>query len=94
VIAYIARLYVNLIEPGLMILAAIIGLAFIFYLFILIRGGDPKKSLPGQVVNLTFISTMKMLKFIGQASLKFLTVLLKTTVLIFATMRDFFKSKI
>jgi len=72
----------------------IIALAFIIYLFTIVRGGDTKNSLAGDVVRGTFTSIMKTLKFIGVAITKIFKVLLKTTVLIFATMRDFFKSKI
>lgn len=93
-ITYLARFYVNILEPGFYILAAIVGIAFVFYLFTIIRGGDPKSGLAGKVINITFVSIKKLLTFIGIAAVKTLTLLLKTIKLIIATMRDFFKSKI
>lgn len=93
-ITYLAQLYVNIIEPGMMILAIIIVVAFVLFLFNLLRGSAEKNDFITNVVNFVVKTIMKTIRLAGVTLLKSLKVLLTTTSLIFATVRDFLTSKI
>lgn len=90
----IAEIYVNFVEPAAKVLLVVFAIAFVLYVFNLLRGGDKKNDLVTAVVNGTVKLVVKTVQLIGKAILHSLKMLLKTTSLIFATLRDFFTSKI
>ena len=90
----LAEIYVHFLEPALKVLAVIIAVALVLYLFNLLRGGDSKGGIASYVVNATFKTIAKSIKLIGVGIAKSAKMLLKITSLILATLRDFFTSKI
>lgn len=93
-IASLARLYVNVLEPAFYIFLVIAVLAFLLYGFNLLRGGDKKNDFITGVVNIIVKSTWKSIQLIGVSLAKFLKLLLNTIRLLIATVRDFLTSKI
>ncbi|RYG62144.1 MAG: hypothetical protein EON60_00945 [Alphaproteobacteria bacterium] len=90
----IARLYVNVLEPGFYILLVILLAVFVLYVINLLRGGGAKDDILSNVVNGTIKMIVKSVHLIGKALLAGCKMLLKTISLIFATVRDFLKSEI
>ena len=93
-IATIARLYVNVLEPAFKIFLVIAIVAFLLYGFNLLRGGDKKNDLVSGVVNIIVKSTWKSIHLTGRGVLGFFRMLLKTIRVLMATVRDFLTSKI
>ncbi len=93
-IPYLAQLYVNVLEPAFTILCFVIALAFVIYIFNLLRGAGDKNGFITNVVNFVVKTFVKTIQLTGVGVLKSLKVLLTTTSLIFATVRDFLTSKI
>ena len=90
----LANLYVNVLEPALKVLLVVFAVAFVLYLFNLLRGGDKKNDLITAVVNGVVKITVKTVQLIGKSILGGFKLLLKTSRVIFATLRDFLTSKI
>ena len=93
-IHYLAQLYVNFLEPAFKVLAVIVVVAFVLYLFNLLRGKDMKGDFVSTIVNFIVKAIMKTIQLTGKLLLKSLKVLLETISLIIATVRDFLTSKI
>jgi hypothetical protein len=93
-IAYIAQLYVNVLEPAFKVLLIAAIIAFLLYGFNLLRGGDKKNDLVNGVVNLIVKISLKTIQLIGKGILGFFKMLLKTIRVLMATVRDFLTSKI
>lgn len=90
----IAVLYVSVIEPGLKILLVVILIAFGLYVFNFLRGGESKGNLISGLVNIIVKSIIKTVQLAGKALLGSIKLLLNTSRVIFATVRDFLKSEI
>ncbi len=90
----IAIFYVNVIEPTLQVLAVVAVVIGVLYLLNLLRGGDRKNDLITLVVNEFFKMIYKTIVLSGKAVVAVAGMLLKTSRVIFATLRDFFKSEI
>ncbi|PZP40005.1 MAG: hypothetical protein DI585_02315 [Pseudomonas fluorescens] len=92
-IAQLAEIYVNLIEPGIKILLVVIVVAFIVYGFNMLRGGKANEGVVGAFVTGLVKLVVKVLKLIGRGFLAFMGFAVRTFKLLFATVRDFFRSQ-
>jgi len=90
----IASFYVNVIEPTLQVLAVAALVIIVLYLLNLLRGGDRKGDLITVVVNESFKFIFRFIVLIGKSLILLARMLLNTSRVIFATLRDFFKSEI
>lgn len=90
----IATFYVNVLEPTLQVLAVVALVIGVLYLLNLVRGGDRKNDLITVVVNEFFKLIYKTIVLMGKSVVALALMLLKTSRVIFATIRDFFKSEI
>ena len=93
-ITYLAQLYVNVLEPAFKVLLVVLVVAFVIYLFNLVRGKDMKNDFIGTVVTGIIKTFIKSIQLFGKALLGSFKVLLKTSRVIMATVRDFLTSKI
>lgn len=93
-IAQLAEFYVNVLEPLGRFLFFIIIAVFLLYLLNLVRGTSGESNLSNNVVNLIFKSFVKTMNYTGKLVLWIFKLLLKTITVIFASIRDFFTSKI
>jgi hypothetical protein len=92
-LAQIAEIYVNVIEPGAQILAVVIVVAFILHGINLLRGGKASEGLVGGFVSGLIKLVMKSLQLAGKGLLSFLGFSVRTFKLLLATVRDFFRSQ-
>lgn len=92
--AHLADFYVNFIEPFGKLLFFIVIAAFLLFLLNLVRGTSKEANLTNGVVNLVVKILKGTVSYTGRFLVWSSKVLLKTTVVIFASIRDFFTSKI
>lgn len=90
-IAYLAQLYVNVIEPGLRIFAIIALIMAALYVFNLLRGG--KDDAITKLVNGFFRLIYKTVCLFGVLMVKLMRGFIKRMMLVFAVIRDFFTSR-
>lgn len=88
----IAEFYVNIIEPGLVVLAVFLACAMVLYIFNFLRGGK-KDDVVTLLVNSIFKGLVKSMQLIGKALLSFVRFVMRTVQVLFATIRDFLKSE-
>ena len=93
-IATLARLYVNVLEPVFYVFLVVAVISFLLYFFNLLRGGDKKNDLVSVIVNMIVKSSMKIIQLTFIAIKIFFNMLLETIKLLIATVRDFLTSKI
>ena len=93
-IATIAQFYVDVLEPGFKIFLVVAVIAFILYGINILRDSKKKTDLVGGLVTLIVKSIIKSMQLMGRLLLGSLKVLLKTSRVIMATVRDFLTSKI
>ena len=90
----IASLYVNVIEPvGRVLVFALIAI-FILWLFSIIQDSGKKKDVLNSLVSGVGKLIVGVFVYTGAALLWFGKFLLRAVTVIFATVRDFFTSKI
>ena len=92
-LARIAELYVNILEPGFKIFLVVIIVAFLLYGFNLLRGADTKSSFVGVFVGGTVKIIGKTLQVIARSFVALLKLLMRTIRILMATIRDFLKSE-
>lgn len=92
--AHLAEFYVNIIEPFGKLLFFIIIVVVVLFLFNLIRGTSKDANLTNGVVNMLVRFLKGTVTYTGRFVVWLGKVLLKTTIVIFASIRDFFTSKI
>jgi hypothetical protein len=92
--AHLADFYVNIIEPFGKLLFFIIIAVFLLFLLNLIRGTSKDANFTNSVVNLIVKILKGTVTYTGRFLVWLSKVLLKTTIVIFASIRDFFISKI
>jgi len=90
-IAYLARLYVNVIEPGIQIFAILALVMGVLYVINLLRGG--KDDAITKLVNGFFRMIYKSVCLLGVMSVRLLRVMIRRLLLVFAVIRDFFTSR-
>lgn len=90
----LALLYVKVLVPSVKVLAVVLVVAFVLYLFNLLRGGDSKNDFIGTVVTGVMKGVIKFIQLVWKSLLVSFKMLLKTISLIFATVSDFLTSKI
>jgi hypothetical protein len=92
-IEYLAQFYVNVLEPGLQILAVALLVVFLLYIFNLLRGGAAKGDALSTIVNGVVKLLLQVIRLLGVAVARFLKSTIRTLRLLFATVRDFLFSK-
>lgn len=93
-IAHLADFYVNVIEPLGKLLFFIIIAVFLLFLLNLARGTSKDANLTNGIVNMIVSIFKKTVTYSGKLVMWMLKMLLKTITVIFASIRDFFTSKI
>ena len=93
-LATIAQLYVNVLEPMFFYGLILLVVLFVLYMVNLLRGGGKKDDLVSKVVNGFVALIIKIIKLCGRMMAGSIKVLLKAITLLTATVRDFFGSKI
>lgn len=90
-IAYLAQLYVNVIEPGLRIFAVVALVMAVLYILNLLRGA--KDDAITKLVNGFFRLIYKTVCLFGVLMVKLVRGSIKRLMLVFAVIRDFFTSR-
>jgi lysylphosphatidylglycerol synthetase-like protein (DUF2156 family) len=93
-VAEFAALYVHYIEPTLRVLFFLAIIVAVLYFFNMLKDSKKKSELIGTIFNFMVKAVVGGVVGFGKGLLWFVKTMLKIITILFATVRDFFVSKI
>lgn len=89
-----AQIYVDYVDPALRVLLFFVIAVFLLYMLSVIRDGKKKTDVINATFNFIIKFITKTISFMGKLLLFIITLLRKTITVIYASIRDFFFSRI
>lgn len=90
----LAALYVNYVEPALRVLFFLVVVIVVLHIFHIVKGGKPGEGFASKSFGFMINGLVTMIKSVASGAWWSLKSMLKVITILFATVRDFFVSKI